>query len=251
MDNYTIAEEFELPSKGKVYSQKVNPIVKLKSMTTTQEMRRLSPSERPYKAMCDIIDECFVESPGISSYDMCLADYQYCLINLRIATYGTRYDIQTSCPYCGNTVYEKIDLGNMDVKYCDLQDLNSLFEFELPRTKKKIKINIQTPRIIDDVTVQNKALQKKSKGQAIDSSLLFNIVSLIETIDGHEYDPIQKEDFVRQLPMMDTNYIVKKVNKLVESFGVNMQIEHTCPTCGLDYNSTFRINGEFFGPNID
>ena len=251
MDNYTIAEEFELPSKGKIYSQPVKSTVKLKSMTTTHEMRRLSQSERPYKPMCEIIDDCFVENPGISSYDMCLADYQYCLIKLRIATYGTRYDIQTSCPYCGTTIYEKFNLGEMDVKYCELQDISSLLEFQLPSTKKNIKLHMQTPRIIDDVTIQNKELQKKSKGQAPDSALLFNIVALIDTIDGQHYDPIQKEEFVRQLPMMDTNYILKKANKLVESFGVDMKLEHSCAECGLDYTSTFRINGEFFGPNID
>ena len=79
MSDYTVAEEFTLPSLGKVYSEKVTPVVKLKSMTTNQEMKRLAPGERAYKTLCEIIDECLVENPGISSYDMCLADYQFLL----------------------------------------------------------------------------------------------------------------------------------------------------------------------------
>ena len=36
--NYTIAECFELPSKGKVYGQQFDPTIKLKSMTIRDEM---------------------------------------------------------------------------------------------------------------------------------------------------------------------------------------------------------------------
>ena len=251
MNDYTIAEEFTLPSKGLVYTQKVNPIVKLKSMTTQHEMQRLSRSERPYKPMCEIIDDCFVENPGISAYDMCLADYQYLLLQLRVVTYGSKYEIQTTCPYCATLMEDSVDIDSMEVTYCNLQDISSLLEFELPLTKKNIKIRMQTPRMIDDVTIQNKELQRKSKGKALDSIFLYNIMSLIETVDGKEFNPIEKEDFVRNLPMMDTNYIIKKSDKLVESFGVDTKLNRVCSGCGLDYTSSFRVSSEFFGPSID
>ena len=74
---YTIAEEYELPSKGKVYSKEVNPKVKLRSMTTEEEMKRLGHSPYVYKMFSELIDDCLVEKPNISTYDMCLGDYQY------------------------------------------------------------------------------------------------------------------------------------------------------------------------------
>ena len=50
MENYTIAETFTLPSKGKVYQNNlVVPTFKIASMTTNHEMRRLAPSEFQYK----------------------------------------------------------------------------------------------------------------------------------------------------------------------------------------------------------
>lgn len=251
MASYTIAEELTLPSKGLVYSQKVNPNIKLKSMTTQHEMQRLARTDRPYKQMCEIIDDCFVENPGISSYDMCLADYQYLLLKLRIATYGPRYEFQTQCPYCMSTMADHTNIDEMKVTVCNLQDISSLMEFQLPTTQKNIRIRMQTPRMIDNVTIQNKELQKKSKGRALDSAFLFSICAMIETIDGKEINPIDKEDFVRNLPMMDTNYIAKKADKLAESFGVDPHIDRTCSACGLDYTSSFRISSEFFGPSID
>lgn len=36
--NYTIAETYELPSEGKIYSQPINPLIKLSSMTTLHEL---------------------------------------------------------------------------------------------------------------------------------------------------------------------------------------------------------------------
>ena len=91
MSDYTIAEEFTLPSGGQLYDPPISPIVKLRSMTTEDEMKRLSPSERAYKNMCEIIDGCIVDDIGISTYDMCLADYQFLLHRIRVVTYGKEY----------------------------------------------------------------------------------------------------------------------------------------------------------------
>ena len=46
---YTIAEGYELPSKGKIYSVAVNPHVELRSMSARDEMKRLSPSSTQFK----------------------------------------------------------------------------------------------------------------------------------------------------------------------------------------------------------
>lgn len=78
--SFTITEDCTLPSLGLVYSKPVNPNVKLRSMTTEEEMRRLAHTERPYKVLCDIIEDCIVgDKLGISVYDVCLGDYQYLL----------------------------------------------------------------------------------------------------------------------------------------------------------------------------
>ena len=252
MANYSIAEEYTLPSKGLVYSENVNPVVKIRSMTTEEEMKRLAPSDRAYKNLCEIIDDCLVENPGISAYDMCLADYQFLLHKLRVVTYGPNYNTSSMCPYCGTENNGVVDLNSLEVVQCNSDDFAKYLEFTLPVTKKKITIRMQTPRMIDDINESVKELRKKSKNTVSgDSALLFTLQKLIETIDGQKIDPIKKEDFVRQLPMMDTNYIMKHAQKLVESFGIRTSMKEECTVCGLDYTSSFRITAEFFGPSID
>lgn len=251
MSDYVVAEEYTLPSLGKVYSENVNPVVKIKSMTTNQEMKRLAPSERAYKTICEIIDECLVENPGISSYDMCLADYQFLLHKLRVVTYGKDYKLEFTCPFCGSKEEATIDLDSLEVRNADDINYGDLQEFVLPKTKKKIRIKMQTPRMIDQISIQSKDLDKKSKGTQGDTAFLFTLEYMIESVDGEEIDSVRKEKFVRNLPMMDTNYIMKKAEKLVESFGIQTSIEKECPICGLDYTGSFRFTQEFFRPSID
>ena len=251
MNNYSIAEEYTLPSLGKVYKQDVNPVVKIRSMTTQEEMRRLAPSDSAYRTLCEIIDECLVEDPGISVYDMCLADYQFLLHKLRIVTYGSDYKVISKCPYCLSENDGSVNLSEMKVTEYDKDDFTKLTEFTLPKSGKHITIRMQTPRMLDSVNARAKELNKKSKNQAGDTAFLFTLQELIDTVDGQKLDPVKKEDFVRALPMMDTNYIIKHAQKLVESFGIQTEIAETCPICGLDYTGSFRITREFFGPSID
>lgn len=250
-NNYTIAEEYTLPSLGKVYSENVNPVVKLRSMTTEHEMKRLAPSERSYQNICEVIDDCIVNDIGISAYDLCLADYQFLLHKLRVVTYGSEYRTSVQCPYCGSIQEKVINLNELAVTTFDESDFTKYTEFVLPKTNKKVKIRMQTPRMTDDIKIRSKELSKKSKNTAGDTAFLFTLQQIIDTVDGKTLDPIQKEDFVRNLPMMDTNYIVKHSEKLVESFGLDTITPNSCLACGLDYNSSFRITSEFFGPSID
>ena len=249
--NYSIAEEYTLPSLGKVYSQNVNPVVKIRSMTTEEEMRRLAPSDKSYKNICEIIDACLIDDPGISCYDMCLADYQFLLHKVRVVTYGSDYNITCVCPHCFSEHDDVINLNDLKVTNYDNDDFAKLTEFTLPRTNKKIKLKMQTPRIVDDINTRAKELKKKSRNQAGETAFLFTVESLIDTVDGVKLNPVERENFVRSLPMMDTNYIIKHTEKLVESFGLETKLTFTCPVCGLDYTNSFRITSEFFGPSIN
>ena len=50
--DFTISENYILPSLGKIYEEEFDPHITIRSMTTADEMKRLSPSELTYKNMC-------------------------------------------------------------------------------------------------------------------------------------------------------------------------------------------------------
>ena len=249
--DYTIAENYTLPSLGKIYEVEVNPNVKIRSMTTQEEMKRLAPSDGAYKNICEIIDDCLVEKPGISSYDMHLGDYQFLLHKLRVVTYGDDYTVQSQCPYCASINSDTISLDDIQVFDFDEEKVKSYFEFELPKSKRKIKLRMQTPRMLDEIQARAKEVKKKSRNYIGDPAFLISIEMMIAEIDGQKPNPLNLTDFVKNLPMMDTNYIVRHCQKINESIGIDTMLSNTCDVCGLDYEGRFRTNSEFFGPNID
>ena len=247
--DYTVAETFELPSGGKLYSTQVNPLVKLKSMSTEDEMRRLNHSDRPMKVMADIIDGCMVEPCGISSYDMCIADYQFLLHRLRVVTYGPEYKAMSTCPLCNNVNYQTINLDSMKViKFND--ELRKYLSFSLPRSGDRVSLKIQTPRMIDDIAIRAKEMQTQTPGIKQDLEFLVNLMSIIDLVNGEKKTDFMLEDYLRKLPLMDSNYILNMSNQFVKSFGVDTDRDTECSVCGLAYKSPFRITSEFYRPSL-
>lgn len=248
--NYTIAEEFELPSKGLIYTKEINPKFKIRSMTTAEEMKRLSFSETPYKVMAEIIEDCLVTDLGMPVYDLCIGDFQYMLHKLRIVTYGSDYKISFKCPICGSTSNTSIDLDALKVStYSD--EIKSLMNLHLPQCDKDITLRMQSPKILDNIAKRKKEIQKKMNDNTYDPSLRLSVESLINTVDGEKLSAIDLEKFVLALPMKDVNLILQTGRKLNDSIGIDNKIDTDCEVCGRTVPIEFRITGEFFGPTID
>ena len=152
-EKYTIAERYTLPSHGLVYNRDVNPEIKLRSMTVRDEMRRLAPvtDGTIYRTMAEIIDSCLIEKPGISSYDMCIGDYQFLLHKLRIVTYGPEYKINCRCPICGDWDDHIVNLEDLTLNELKEFDKDSELTLTLPVSKKIMTLNLTSARLLDNI----------------------------------------------------------------------------------------------------
>lgn len=246
-DNIRIAETFTLPSKGLIYDEEVNPEVTLSSMKTKHEMLRLSATEDSQKIMSSIIDDCIVNDIGISSYDLCLGDFQFLMYKLRVVTFGPEYEFGTVCPYCGfeNTV--SVNLDEMEVKEFDNSLLDAL-TFKLPKSGNEITLTLQTPRIIDKNQKLAKEYKKRHKGSNENAIYLYTIVSSIAYIDGEVPDRIMLEEWVRDLPLADTNALVNRIDEINAKIGIDLGMEDNCALCKNKFKFPFRITSSFFRP---
>lgn len=251
MSKTTITETYTLPSKGRIYTPKIDARVTLRSMTTQEEMKRLSPTDAPYKVMASIIEDCIVDNKlGMPVYDLYIGDYTYLLHRLRVVTYGPQYKMAIQCPNCGAVTVPSINLDNIEVKeYTD--DFADLLIVNLPITDKRIELNIQTPRRIEEANFKVKELKKRHKDLMYDPSLPVSLQSFIKTVDGQVLRDDALESFVKQLPMGDTNVLLQAVSALNGKVGLDTEVVATCKECGYDSVSTFRITSEFFGPTKD
>ena len=255
--DYTIAETYTLPSRGKIYGTAVSDQVKLRSMTIEEEMKRLSHTDTPYKTLCEVIDDCVVEPIGISSYEMCLGDYQYLLHRLRVVTYGPQYQLSSICPVCGKVNKGTLDLDGIEVFSLDtdekLKEFNSLLDLTLPKTGKHIKLKFQTPKDLEEIAKEEKEWGDKNPDNNQNINYLLTLRHLIESVDGKHPNTILLDNFLRKLPMADSNLLIQRATKINEKVGINTVINNVCSNskCGAKYKTSFRITPEFFGPTVD
>lgn len=248
--DYTISEIVTLPSLGKLYSPEIDPQICLRSMSTADEMKRLSQTEFPYRTMCEIMKDCITTPISIHPYDMCIGDYLFLLHRLRVVTYGPDYKLSSICPFCGHNNVDVVNLDEFGVKtYTD--DILNYFNFKLPRTQKEIKIRFQTPRMLDLVTQRVAEHKKKSKDKSIDPTIIYTVANLIEEIDNSPVDILNAENFVRELPMLDTQTILAYADKINQDVGLELDLDCICDICGLTYGTSFRMTAEFFRPTLD
>ena len=247
--DYTVMEGYELPSKGKIYSENVNPHVELRSMTARDEMKRLSPSSTPLKTLADIIEGCCIEKPGVHVYDMALGDYEFLLHKLRIVTYGEDYRVSLRCPECGEMIEAVAKLDQLTVKEFDEETINSLQSFSLPQSGRSVTLNFLSPRRVEEMEVKVKDMKRKYKTATIDFETLVRVLSNIDLVDGEKKNEHELENFITNLPAKDLQKILNNIDKLNQQIGLDNILGLTCPKCGEEVTTFFRFGPEFFRPS--
>lgn len=248
MSNITINEDYILPSLGKIYGTPFDPHIKLRSMTVAEEMKRLSPTENPYKNMADIIENCLETKLPISVSDLCVGDYQFLLHKLRVVTYGPEYLMSIRCPICGEVFDYKLDLDSLLVNYFD-ESIDKLLEVKLPTLGKTIKLNFQSPKVLDKIEKDRKTLRKQNPNE--DPTKLLEAKSMIVSIDNKAPDLGDIDDFIKTMPAKDYLILENAMRKLNEKVGIENRFLTHCPECGEEIVSYFRFTSEFFRPSID
>lgn len=246
---YTISENYSLPSKGLIYTKPVESHVELRSMTTREEMKRQSSTTTPYKMLSDIIEACMIEKPAIKVYDMCLQDFEYLLHKLRVVSYGPNYKVTAGCPHCGKTFEATINLDELEVKEYDEKVANDMLTFTLPISNKVITLNYKTPRMLDTITLARKEFEKKNPNVDFDPSIMLELRYLIASVDGNVLNYAELDSFIQKLSVRDMKFIQDKSVQFEKSFGIDYTLMLTCDKCGGDVLSFFRIGPEFFRPS--
>ena len=252
-NKHTIVEGYTLPSKSKLYSKQFNPAVELRPMTVREEMRRNSQTNRPYKMLADIIQDCLITKLPINVYDMCIGDYEYLLHKLRVVSYGPDYKMTVICPVCGKMEDKTIDLDSLPIhEYTDdewNQEVLSLLTLTLPVSGKLVTLKYQTPRMLDDIAIRKAELEKKKIDY--DPTMQLTLQACIDTVDGEPMSYAQLEGFTQKLQVRDAKAILKNINKLTRKVGLDTTIDHTCAGCGFEVQTNFRFGREFFEPVED
>lgn len=245
-----LQEKVTLPSNGLIYGEGFNPHLTIRSMTTEDEIKRLAPNNgvAEYETIAEVIDDCLVTKCPISAYDLCLGDFNFLMTKLKIVSYGNEHKILINCPNCKQVTVATADLDSLETVELTQESYEKLERvIELPISKHKITLAFQTPRMIDDIKIKANEKRNKTK-KNLGYEVLYSTMSLIQEIDDKPVNPIQLEDFVKKLPVADTNYIIKKGDELNGKVGLGRTIIAKCDSCNYETVTNFLIEPSLLGP---
>ncbi len=136
----------------------------------------------------------------------------------------------------------------LPVVYYDA-DCEKYRNFELPTSKKRVTINIQTPHMLDAIETRVRQQREKTGNT---SNLLVSLLLAIDTVDGKKLESqSEKELFLRSLDMKDINKIIVACDKINNAFGLGVKIEAECENCKQTFTTMFQQGKEFFRPEND
>ena len=105
----------------------------------------------------------------------------------RVLGYGAEYQVEITDPFTGEQQPTTIDLSKIQTKEVDFDKLNreNLYEFELPKTKKKIKFKLLTHKDETDINAEVAALQRLQKGKSdVSTDVTTRLKYMIQEVDG-------------------------------------------------------------------
>jgi hypothetical protein len=230
-------EIIDLPSQGKVYSQD-SPLskgsIEIKYMTAREEDILASQNLIRKGVVLDKLFEAVIVDKDINIDDIIIGDKNAILLATRILGYGADYKVEVTDPFTLEQQKVTIDLSKIQTKEIDFDLLSSenRYTFELPISKKTVKLKILTHKDEQDINAEVQALQRLSKDQdTISSDLSTRLRYLIQEIDGNT-DRGYINNFVR-------NELLARDSRAIRNY-----IQEITPDVDLRFNFTSALTGE-------
>jgi len=244
----TVYEEIELPSKGRFYDGETGPangIVAVRPMTGEEEQILATPRfVRRGQAINMIFQKCLRDGNTFRPENLLTIDRTYLLIYLRGISYSTKYEVEVKCPDCEKKFGTTINLDEMAVDPCP-DEYGPILQDVLPTTKLPFTYRLSTGKDEQDITDYRDRRIKAFGDSSADDTLTYRTATLLNEIDGIK----GKNDLqvlLKNLPINDVSYIRNCINE--PPFGVDTNIEITCPSCLHDFEVDLPLEASFFFP---
>lgn len=246
----------KLPSQGKFYPNgsldlSSNEEYAVYAMTAKDELMFKTPDALlSGQSTVEVIKSCI---PAIlDPWSMPSIDVDFCLIAIRIATYGDKMEISSTCPHCSSDNSYDVDLQRWlqnyhGYQYQDVIEINPLeihirpYNYrEVTKTsikaleQQKIFSIVNDERMSDEEKIE-KFGQSFVKITALTVDLIADCISKIVTPQGSTSDKRQIKDFINNCDRVVFEQVSTAVNSNRDR--VEIRPEHVkCGSCQKEYD---------------
>ena len=240
-----------LPSKGRVYPVE-SPLHNMEEI----EVRHLTAADediltsrallRSGKAIDTLLDNVIVNK-SIKSEDLVSGDKNAIMTFLRITGYGPEYNIEITCPGCGEDSKAEFDLTQLNMNMLDVNPVGeglNRFEFKMPSgTIVHFKfLTSKEEKIISDE--QDRI--KKMTNSPLDHNITLRLQHQLISIDGNE-DPTYIQNYINVMNVRDSRAFRKYFEGAEPD--VIMKQKFTCALCGHGEEVDIPVTVDFFWPD--
>jgi len=252
--NFSMPTEIvDLPSKGMFYPKNSTlsgrESIEIKFMTAKDEDILTSPSLLKKGVAIDRMLENIILDKTINPTDLLIGDRNALLVAARVTGYGRAYEVNVTCPSCGETHDNEFDLGDYEQYYKNETEEGSFnitengsLQIELPKTGFMVEFRPLNGR---DENQMAKARLMKVKNNLPSSQLTDMFKRMIVSINGVD-DRSQISEFVDNMPALDSRFLRLAYQDAVPNLELSQAVE--CPHCGYTTEMEVPITGEFFWP---
>lgn len=260
----------KLPSGGQFYANgtidlPVTKDIPVYPMTVKDELTLRTPDALLNgTGMVEVIKSC---CPNIKDpWAMPAVDVDPVFIAIRLASYGTEMELETTCPHCNAENNHALDLRTVLDRYHEVDYSRPVFidglKFKFkPQTYKDINtvsmINYEEQRLINSI-INNDNLSEEQK--AVKFAESFNklkkmnidvIAVCIESITTEDETEVTDRKFIVEYIENASrevyNDLKDKINKLIES-NKTKPVDVSCGECSKEYSTSLEFNQtNFFG----
>ena len=238
-----------LPSDGKFYPSE-HPLhnedtIEVKHMTTREEEILTSQALIQKGLVVERLLESVVLNKQITPDSLLIGDKNAILVALRVDAYGAEYNVELSCPSCGQTSTQEIDLSTLGIQGTDVVEEgettdNGTFLVVLPRTTAKVEIRPLTGHDEKQMSM----IAKKAKKYGLEERHITSQYNqMIVSVNG-DTNPITISSFVENLPAFDSRALRKAYKKITPD--LDMSFDFQCDLCGHEQGMEVPITANFF-----
>lgn len=246
-------EVIPLPSKGYFYPEG-HPLssgkIEMKYMTAREEDILSSQNLIKQGVVIDKLLQSLIVTK-INYNELLTVDKNAIFIAARILAYGADYEVEITCPSCGEKTKTVVDLQEFEDKVIDW-DLftpgQTAHNFTLPLSKKELTLKFLThgdEKAIDEAIKANKKLTRIT---GVDPELSTRLKHLIVAVEG-ETDRLVINKFVDNMLSRDSLALRNHLKEVTPD--IDTTFEFVCPHCQFEVEKmALPIGVGFFWPGV-
>lgn len=261
--NFAVPTEFvDLPSKGLFYPNE-HPLhgvesLEIKHMTAKEEDILSSQSLIRKGVAIDRMLQSVLINKDVQVKDLLIGDKNALTVAARVTGYGADYVTTVTCPACSTEQECSFDLTDIDMTGAsfDREELNEQLEgveitenntflVDLPKSKHQVELKMLTGADEDKLTKFQRQ-KDKTKAKIQPSTVLTDTLKSIITSVAGIKDRKQINQFVENMPAMDSRYLRSVYQKLIPN--IDMTQTFVCNECGHEQDLEVPVTTDFFWP---